>query len=235
MFMKIDFLSVFFPAFNEEKNITPTVEKASAVLERLKLKNYEIIVIDDGSTDGTAKAVRKLQEKNPHLRLIVHSINKGYGEALKSGFYNAKYPWIVYTDSDGQFDFSEITKFFDRAQQADLIIGYRVDRRDHFIRKLGGRFWTLLANILFGIKVHDVDCAFKLVRREVIEKIPRLESGRGGMISPELLAKAKKAGFRIAEVGVCHYPRKSGQSTGANLKVIVESFIDLIGLWWKIK
>lgn len=230
--MKIKNLSVFFPAYNEEKNLGTTVKKAVAVLNNLKIE-YEVILINDGSVDRTGEIAQSLAKSNKNIRVIQHKQNLGYGGALKSGFYNAKYSWIAFTDSDGQFDFSEITKFLEKTDKADLVIGYRINRQDPLLRKLFGWGWTLISNVLLGINVRDVDCAFKLVKKDVIQKIPKLESTRGGMISPELLAKAKKSGFKIAEVGVRHYPRKEGQQTGSNIEVIIKSFIDLFRLWVK--
>lgn len=230
----IDSLSVFFPAFNEEKNIALTVEKAVHVLINLKIKNWEILVINDGSSDKTGQIVESVAKKDHHIRLITHNLNKGYGEALKSGFYNAKYSWIAFADSDGQFNFSEISKLLEKTNEADIVAGYRINRQDSTIRKINGWGWTTLSNILLGINVRDVDCGFKLVKKEVIDKISKLESTRGGMISPELLAKAKKYGFKTIEVGVHHYPRKEGKQTGANLKVIITSFANLFSLWWKL-
>lgn len=231
---KFDSLSVFFPAYNEEPNIEKTVKDAIGVLEKVVLK-YEVIIVDDGSKDRTGEIADKLALENKNIRVTHHNPNKGYGEALKSGFYNAKYDWIAFTDSDGQFDFSEITKLLEKADEADLIVGYRLNRNDPIVRKINGWLWTRLNNLLLGINVRDVDCAFKLIKKEVIDSIPRLQSTRGGMISPELLAKAHKKGFKIIEVGVHHYPRRLGEQTGANIKVIIKSFIDLLGLWWKIK
>jgi len=227
-------LSVFFPAYNEEPNIEKTVKDAIRVLEKVVLK-YEVIIIDDGSKDKTGEIADKLASENNDIRVIHHNPNKGYGEALKSGFYNAKYDWIAFTDSDGQFDFSELPKLLEKTDEADLVVGYRLNRNDPIVRKVNGWLWTRLNNLLLGINVRDVDCAFKLIKKEVIDSIPRLQSTRGGMISPELLAKAHKKGFKIIEVGVHHYPRRLGEQTGANLKVIIKSFVDLLGLWWKIK
>lgn len=227
-------LSVFFPAFNEEKNIGETVEKAVKVLEDLKIP-YEVLVINDGSKDKTQEVVESLEKTYPKVRLINHPTNLGYGEALKSGFYNSKYDWIAFTDSDGQFDFSEITKFLEKTDEADLVIGYRINRQDPLIRKLNALGWKWINNILMGTYVKDLDCAFKMVKKEVIEKIPKLESSRGGMISPELISKSKRAGFKIVEVGVHHYPRTKGSPTGASPKVILKSFVDLFKLWWKMR
>lgn len=223
-------LSVFFPAYNEEANVEKTVKDAVMILEEA-VTNYEVIIVDDGSKDNTGKIADKLSSENNKIKVIHHHPNKGYGEALKSGFYNAKYPWIAFTDSDGQFDFSEILKLLEKTNQADLIVGYRFDRNDPVMRKINGWLWTRLNNLLLGINVRDVDCAFKLIKKEVIDTIPHLQSERGGMISPELLYKAHKNGFKIVEVGVHHYPRRSGTQTGANFKVIIKSFIDLFKLW----
>ena len=231
---KLSELSVFFPAYNEEANIAKTVKEAAKILPQVASK-YEIIIIDDGSRDKTGEIADQLAKGNEFIRVIHHHPNQGYGASLKSGFYNSRYLWIACTDSDGQFDFSEITNFLKMSGEVDLVVGFRLNRQDPFPRKLFGWGWTKLANILLGISVKDVDCGFKLVKKKVIEQIPKLESSRGGMISPELLAKAKKEGFKIAEVGVHHYPRKIGQQSGADLKVIINSFADLIKLWWKIR
>lgn len=231
---KLAELSVFFPAYNEEANITKTVQDALTILPEVASK-YEIIIVDDGSTDKTGEIAKELARENEFVKVIHHSPNQGYGASLKSGFYNSQYPWIAFTDSDGQFDFSQISKFIEKTKEAEVIIGYRLDRKDSHLRKLFGWGWTRLANLLLGINVRDVDCGFKLIRKEVIEKITPLESVRGGMISPELLAKARKAGFKITQVGVHHYPRKIGQQSGANFKVILNSFVDLLRLWEKIK
>ena len=231
---RLEGLSLFFPAYNEEGNIKNTVEKAIPILKNIASK-YELLIVDDGSKDKTGEIADKLAEEYSFIQVIHHCSNQGYGEALKSGFYNSKYQWIVFIDSDGQFDFSEVTKLIEKSGEADIVAGYRINRQDSLMRKLFGFGWTLLARLLLGIKVRDVDCAFKLVKKKVIDTIPKLQSTRGGMISPELLGRARKAGFKIVEVGVHHYPRKEGKQTGANLKVIFKSFVDLGKLWWQVK
>ena len=230
----IDSLSVFFPAYNEERNLKKTVEMAIKVVKNIAV-DWEIIIVNDGSNDKTEDIAQELKNEEGRIKIVTHKKNKGYGEALKSGFYNSKYAWIATTDADGQFDFSEITKLIDKAKKGyDVVIGFRINRQDSLIRKINGLGWTWLSNLVLGINVHDVDCSFKLVKKEVIDKISHLESTRGGMISPELLAKAKKSGFKIAEVGVHHYPRIHGSQTGANIDVIIKSFVDLIKLWRKL-
>ncbi len=232
--MNIDSLSVFFPCINEEGNVENIVKKAEKVLKKLKLK-YEIIIVDDGSTDKTGEIADNLSKQNSLIRVIHHPKNLGYGEALKSGFYNAKFDTIVYTDGDRQFDFSEVTKFLEKIKEADLVIGYRIKRRDPFIRTVFKQGWKLTLLAFFRLTLKDVDCGFKMVKRKVLEEIPHLESQRGAMINAEIAIKAKKGGFRIAEVGVNHYPRLCGKPTGASLNVIIKSYLDLVKLWWELK
>lgn len=230
-------ISVFFPAYNEEVSLEDTVTKAVNVLTEI-VEKWEIVIINDGSKDKTGEIAEKLAKENKQIQVIHHLQNQGYGAALKSGFYNARYDWIAFTDADGQFDFSEITKFIDKQKktQADLVIGYYLKRDVPLYRAWGSRFlWQPAVYLLFGLKVHDIDCGFKLIRKKVIEKIPRLEAERGPFISSELLIKAKRAGFKISEVGVHHYPRKAGRATGASLKVIFSGFSDLLRLRKKLK
>lgn len=233
--MSIENLSVFFPVYNEEGNVENTVKKALKVLETLGLEDYEVIVVNDGSTDRTGQVADALAGKNSRIKVIHHPKNLGYGEALKSGFYNAKFDTIVYTDGDGQFDFAEVDKFLDKIETHDLLIGYRIKRQDPFFRILFKQGWKLSLLAIFRLTLKDVDCGFKMVKRKVLEKISHLESSRGAMINAELVIKAKKAGFKIGQVGVNHYPRLSGKPTGANLNVIIKSYLDLIKLWWELK
>lgn len=232
--MKIDSLSVFFPVYNEEKNIPVTVGKAINVLRTLGLKRYEIIIVDDGSKDQSPQVIDDLAKKYDFIKAI-HQANGGYGCALRTGFANAKYEWIVYTDADGQFDFSEVTKFLDKVKEAELIYSYKNKRSDHFFRILAAYGWALSLFLLLGLRVKDVDTGFKMVSKKVLEKIPPLESTRGGMINAELVIKAKKYGFRFAQVKVNHYPRLYGNPSGVQPRVIIQSYIDLFKLWWKTR
>lgn len=229
-------LSVFFPAYNEEASIKNTVEAAKKVLLRIA-DEWEIIIVNDGSNDRTGEIAGKLGEEDKRISVINHFPNKGYGEALKSGFYNSRYQWIAFTDSDGQFDFSEVTNFIRKQREtgADLVIGYYKKRRVSFFKILTSRLWEVVVFILFGLKARDIDCGFKFISKEVVKTIPRLESERGAFISSEFLIKARKSGFKIVEIPVTHYPRIRGAGTGRKLNVIIKSFIDLFRLWGKLR
>lgn len=231
----MDSISVFFPTYNEEGNIQKVVLNAKKIL--LKTFNkWEIIVVNDGSSDNTREIVEKLGKEDARIRIINHRENKGYGASLKSGFYSCRYDWIAFTDSDGQFDFSEITEFVNKQDEtnADLVIGYYKKRRVSKFKIITSKMWELAVFILFGLHVKDIDCGFKLISKKVIDKIPRLESQRGAFISSEFLIKAKNAGFKIVEIPITHYPRTQGKGTGRDLKVIVKSFVDLFKLWRKL-
>ena len=233
--MVIDSLSVFFPTYNEGANIKSTIEKARVVLLKI-VKDWEIIIVNDGSTDDTRKIAEVLSKEDNRVKVINHEVNRGYGVSLRSGFYSAKYSWIAFTDSDGQFDFSEIVNFFQKQKEtnADLVIGYYKKRRVSKFKIITSRMWEIAVTVFFGLNLHDIDCGFKLISKKVIDKIPRLESQRGAFISSEFLIKSKKAGFKIVEIPVTHYPRTAGKGTGRDLKVIIQSFIDLVKLWWKL-
>jgi glycosyltransferase involved in cell wall biosynthesis len=231
---KIDSLSVFLPAFNEEKDIAKTVLSVKGTLLKIA-DEWELIVVNDGSKDKTGEIVEDLIKKDSRIKIINHDVNRGYGASLKSGFYSARYPWIAFIDSDGQFDFSEITGFIEKQKEtgADLVVGYYKKRRVSYLKILTSKIWELLVFILFGLKVRDIDCGFKLVSKKVIEKVPKLESERGAFISSEFLIKAKKAGFKIVEIPVTHFP--AGRvGTGRKLNVIIQSFVDLFKLWRKL-
>ncbi|MBI2596212.1 glycosyltransferase family 2 protein [Candidatus Daviesbacteria bacterium] len=229
---KLTSLSIFFPAFNEEKNIPIVIAQVLSVAPNIS-KKFEIIIINDGSVDGTKEVVERTTRKNKNVRLVNHKKNLGYGAALKSGFYNSKYDYITYMDSDGQFNFSQIEKLISKIGKTDIVVGFRIKRADRLIRVLNGKLWNLMVSLLLGINLKDIDCGFKLVKKEVIEKIPRLESN-GATISAELLVKAKKMGFKIEQVGLVHEPRRFGNATGGNPLHIFRAFYDLFKLLPKL-
>jgi glycosyltransferase involved in cell wall biosynthesis len=218
-------LSIFLPAYNEEDNVKRAVTSVSAVAKGLG-RTYEIIVVNDGSVDRTGQIVRDMMPQLPELRLVEHYPNRGYGGALKAGFAAAEGELVVFTPADNQFDFREIDLLLAQADQADIVTGYRADRQDSFVRKLNAFGWNMLVRLLFGNLCRDIDCGFKLVRREVLDHVNLVSNG--AMIDTELLAGAKARGFRIAEVPVTHLPRLGGAATGASPKVILRAFRDLV-------
>ncbi len=225
-------MSVFFPAYNEEKNIKTTVEKCISILEEITPK-WEVVIIDDGSTDNTGKVSQQLVDKyKGSVRVITHNPNRGYGGALKSGLYGCKYKWIAFTDSDGQFDFSEIYHFIDTAktQKSDLVIGYRLKREDPPVRIIIAGLLKVWNFIFYGSRFKDADCGFKLVKKEVVDKIPPLQT-ESAITETEFLIRAKKAGFKITEIGVRHFARTEGSQTGGNPKVILKAAKESFNLW----
>lgn len=226
-------ISVAMPAYNEEENIAGMIEDVVTVMEP-RFDDYEIIVVDDGSRDRTAEVVREMITRYPQVRLVQHPVNQGYGAAVYTGLTSATKDLVFFTDSDRQFVLEEIDRLLPHLAHADLVIGYRAPRRDPFIRRLNGWGWTWLVNILFGYVSRDVDCAFKLMRREVVETVcPKVRS-RGATFSAEFLVRAKRAGFRIREVPVSHRPRVAGSQTGARLDVILRAFRELIRFRWQL-
>jgi glycosyltransferase involved in cell wall biosynthesis len=217
-------LSIVLPAYNEEENVESAVEQVSAVAQQLGV-DYEIILVNDGSTDRTGEIGCELMQRIPNFQLVEHYPNRGYGGSLKAGFAAATKDLVAFVPADNQFDFSEITRFLERINEADIVSGYRAERQDHFIRKLNALGWNMLVRLLFGYLCHDIDCGFKLFRRQVLEHVTLVSDG--AMIDTELLAGARARGFRIAEVPVTHLPRVAGEATGANLKVVARAFRDL--------
>jgi glycosyltransferase involved in cell wall biosynthesis len=220
-------ISLVMPAYNEADNIEPMVEEATPALEA-NADEYEIIVVDDGSSDGTGAVTRRVMESHPHVRLVEHPINQGFGAAVFSGFTSAEKDWIFYTDADRQFVLSELERFVPHMDQADLIAGYRAPRRDPFMRVFYGKGWSALCTLLFGYTVRDVDCGFKLFRRDIIQSLAPTIASRGATFSIEWLVRAKRAGYRFVELPVTHRPRVVGSQTGANINVITRAFRELV-------
>ena len=223
-------ISVALPAYNEEANIEKMLRDVLEVLPKY-FQDFEVIVVDDGSRDGTADVVAALAERHERLRLIRHPRNRGYGAAVWSGLTSAQKDLLFFTDSDRQFDLQEIRKLLEAADESDLVIGFRSPRRDPLMRKLNGWGWSLLVTVLFGYTARDIDCAFKLLRRSVIDRLRDRVHSRGATFSAELLVRAKNAGFRIREVALRgHRPRTAGSPTGARPAVILRAFRELIAL-----
>lgn len=220
-------ISVTMPAYNEEANIGAMIEDAIMVVSSLT-DDFEIVIVNDGSKDRTSETVLQKSEIFPQVRLIEHPVNLGYGAAVYDGFAAATKELIFFTDSDCQFELDEIRKLLPLIDKADMVVGYRAPRRDPWHRVLFGRGWSTLVTILFGYTARDIDCAFKLFRRKVIESIGSEIRSRGATFSAEWLVRSKRAGFTIAEVPVTHKPRRAGAQTGARIHVILRAFKELI-------
>jgi glycosyltransferase involved in cell wall biosynthesis len=226
---KISELSVFFPFWNEEKNIEKVVENAVSII-KANAQIWELIIVDDGSSDSTLAIAKELLKKNKNIRVVSHKPNRGYGAALKEGFMNAKYNTVVFTDGDGQFDFVELPEFIKKIKTADIVIGYRKKRQDQPFRHLLMNLLKIWDFVFFGFYFRDIDCGFKMFKREALNKILPLSS-EGAMITTEILAKAKKNKLRIVEVEVTHYPRKFGNQSGGNVRVIFRAVKESLSLW----
>ncbi len=228
--MKQISLSIFFPAYNEEANIRETVEKTIRVVgESPWVSDYEIIIVNDGSSDRTRQTAEQLAQAHPNVRLINHDTNKGYGAALLSGMQAATKEYVFFTDADLQFDILELQNLLVHVPDYEVVIGYRAPRRDPLMRLLNAKVWNALNRALFGLRVTDIDCAFKLFKRKLIERLP-LRS-RGAMISAELLIRLKRSAVRIKEIPVTHLPRKSGSPTGAKPSVIIKALREMVSLY----
>ena len=225
-------ISVVFPAYNEEGNIGKTVSEAIKILPELT-DDWEVIVVNDGSKDRTAYILKEYTRVHPNVKDIHHPSNKGYGAALKSGITSASKDLIFFCDSDLQFDLRELTKLLQWIDQYDIVAGYREKRSDSFHRRLNAFSWNMLVRLLLGIKIKDIDCAFKIFKRQVFDKVKI--NAVGAMVNTEILSQAFKYGFTIKEVPVSHFPRTQGQQTGANLKVIIKAFKELFRLYNKLK
>jgi len=225
-------ISVFFPAYNEEENIPWLVSNACNFLDTVADK-YEVIVVNDGSRDGTGEVAEKIAAENSHVRVIHHTVNRGYGAAVRSGLKGAIYDLIFFTDGDGQFDITELTEFLNLIDKCDVVAGYRIKRKDPFYRLMNAWAYGTMINLMFGLNIRDIDCAFKLFKKSVIDEID-IEA-TGALASAELLIKIKRKGYKIIQKGVNHYPRKAGVQTGAQLWVIFRMFRELWKLHRKLK
>jgi glycosyltransferase involved in cell wall biosynthesis len=224
-------LSIVLPAYNEEANVESAVNEVSTTAQKLGL-DYEIVLVNDGSTDRTGEIARELAQRTANFRLVEHFPNRGYGGALKAGFAAASKDLIAFFPADKQFDFSEVERLLKRIKEADIVCGYRAIRRDNIIRKLNAFGWKLMVVSLFGYLCRDIDCGFKVFRRRILSQVNIISDG--AMIDTELLAGARARGLSIVEEPLTHLPRRSGEATGANLRVIVKAFRDLVQFRWRL-
>lgn len=223
-------VAAVLPAHNEEAAIASTVHR---VLETLAgwMSDFEVVVVDDGSQDQTGVILDEIAAVHPRLKVIHHVVNQGYGAALVSGFEACCKEYVFFMDSDGQFDIRDLERFFPLLAEYDAVLGYRLHRQDTWMRKVNAWGWKMLVRAVFGVRVRDVDCAFKIYTGKFFRE-HRLET-RGAMINTEILYKFKRAGYTYTELGVNHLPRHGGKATGARPVVILRAFRELFIFAWK--
>ena len=222
-------LSVFFPAYNDSGTIASLVIAALRTARRLTA-DFEVIVVNDGSADGTAGILDELARQYPEVRVVHHATNRGYGGALRSGFAAATRDLVFYTDGDAQYDPTEMEVLWAAlTDDVDLVNGYKISRSDPLHRIIIGRIYHHTVKLLFGLKVRDVDCDFRLMRRSIFDTVV-LEKD-SGVICLEMMKKIQDAGFAIAEVPVHHYHRAHGRSQFFNFKRLFKTAVDVAKLW----
>jgi glycosyltransferase involved in cell wall biosynthesis len=225
-------LSIVLPVYNEEENVVRAVRAAAASAAAL-LPDWEIVAVDDGSNDGSRDALARLeQEFRPRLRLVVHSSNRGYGAALRSGFQAARGDLVFYTDSDNQFDLTELADFLPLMTAVEVAVGYRVDRKDSTLRRVSSAVFNRLAAFVFELRLRDINCSFKLFRREVLQQLT-LESD-GFFIDTEIMARLRLAGRHLVERGVRHLPRSAGRSK-VRPGDVVRTLVAIARMRWRIR
>jgi len=225
-------ISAFFPCYNDELAIPTMVRDVRGALVDA-VDDFEIIVIDDGSRDGSVAVLEALTGEIPELRLVVHPVNRGYGGALRTGFASATHEWVFYTDGDAQYDASEVVRCIDAARpDVDVVQGYKLGRGDAWYRKVIGRLYHHTVRILFRLRVRDTDCDFRLIRRELLDGVEL--GSTSGVICVEMMRKFQDAGATFAEVGVSHHSRPHGRSQFFRLPAIARSAVQLAALWWEL-
>ncbi|MCB0723519.1 MAG: glycosyltransferase family 2 protein [Ignavibacteriae bacterium] len=218
-------MTAFFPAYYDEGNIAKVVDKTVEVIESMNLKDYEVIIIEDGSPDRTGEVADELAEKYEKVRVIHHEKNMGYGATLRDGFMNAKMDYVFYSDGDNQFDLEDLRKFVALIPFTDIVVGYRKQKQYSLYRKFTSLCYNYLLRLLFDIHYWDIDCAFKVFKADLFKKI-KINS-IDAFIDAEIMLKAKLLDYRTTEVGVVHLPRLDGISTGARPSVILRTIREI--------
>ncbi len=223
----LDGISIVLPCLDEEANVAAAVRAATRAAEHVA-RAHEVVVVDDGSSDATAAIAAAEAARDGRVRLLRHYRNRGYGAAVRTGLAAARMPWVFLTDADLQFDLDELDAFVLPAADADLVIGWRIARRDPLARRVNAAAWNWLVQRAFGLGVRDVDCAFKLMRRDVVTQLELTSDG--ATVSTELLVKALAGGARIHQLGIHHLPRVAGRQSGARPRVVARAIRELTAL-----
>jgi dolichol-phosphate mannosyltransferase len=222
-------ISLVIPAFNEAAVITRAITEAETALA-LHFKQFEVLVVDDGSSDATAAEVRRVLPNSPHTRLLQHEVNRGYGAALRTGFEAARFELVAFTDADCQFDLTDLARLVQRMGEKPIVAGYRADRKDPRKRRFLSWGYNVLARMLLGTRVRDVDCALKVFRREVLAGL--LPESRGFFVNTEMMTRARLLRLEVAELAVTHRPRAGGMSK-VSLSEVPRTARTLLSFWWR--
>jgi glycosyltransferase involved in cell wall biosynthesis len=226
-------LSVFFPAYNDAPSLPNLIATTFEVLAECA-DDYEVIVVNDGSADSTGEVLEELRRRfAPHMRVVTHEVNRGYGGALRSGFAAAAKDFVFYTDGDGQYDVRELPLLLERmGPRTGLVNGYKLQRQDPAHRVWIGNVYNFCARLLFRIRIRDIDCDYRLIRRELLDKVQLTSTS--GTICVELVRKLETSGCEVEEVGVHHLPRMHGRSQFFRIPALATTFIQLLRLYWRL-
>lgn len=222
-------ISLVIPAFNEAAVIARAIAEAEGAL-KLHFTQFEVLVVDDGSSDATASETRRVLQQSPHTRLLQHGTNRGYGAALRTGFEAARFDLVAFTDADCQFDLTDLARLVRLADETPIVVGYRADRKDSPKRRFLSWGYNVLARTLLGTRVRDVDCALKVFRRDVLAEL--LPESRGFFVNTEMMTRARQLGLEVAELAVTHRPRAGGASK-VSLREVPRTARTLLGFWWR--
>lgn len=225
-------LSLVFPVFDEERTIGPVIESALATGQKL-FEDFEVVVVDDGSQDGTGDIIDRFAERDTRVQVVRHPRNTGYGAALRSGLREATGELVFFSDADLQFDLDELESLLAHADEFDIVAGYRFPRRDPWPRRLIAGTWGLLVRLLFDLRVRDIDCAFKVFRRSILDAMP-IQS-IGAFVNTEILVRASALGASIRQVPVSHRRRLHGTPKGAHPRVILRAIVELSSLYRELR
>ena len=229
---KLESISAFFPAYNDAATISSMVIATLLTLPKVT-KDYEVIVVNDGSPDHTGDMLQELARVYPQVKIVTHPKNRGYGGALRSGIGASTKAWIFYTDGDAQYDPRELTRLVDAVtEDTDVVNGYKIARSDPLHRILVGRLYHHIVRVLFGFKLRDVDCDYRLMRRAIFDQVELTSTS--GTICLEMVKKIQDLGYRFKEVPVHHFHRAHGKSQFFNFRRLFKTAIQLAGLWWSL-